>query len=537
MMDLRYLRQKKRINMIEVFEAEKKNQYDFRDILYLLQQPIYNDSHFIANGYANSWYIEPTENTTYVLYYLPQSFYYLGFLISIFTIFFIPVLFFVKKNKISNVKNVKSSFNSHSLKSIHQTPSLKLKNNNTAAKFNLGKSLRILQVPPGIFQIPPKKGGGIEKVISSLSIQLSKNGHKVHVIANRGGNNPDYDKITYHSIPYFGFSFGAGFYTWIKNFLVGNFFIIIRLLSLIPSLSKFDVIHCHDSITCLFIIFIRPIFFRKIPVVFTVHSTVLNPTLIKYSGIKRYIMRITIFLITRAIRKVDFDIVFTKARYNELISVCKANPRRIAIVQHPIDVSGFANHQYNANYLREKYDLPENFCIYVGRLSKAKGLDVLLRALSKTNLNCVIVGYGSEYYNLKKLASDLNISKRVKFTGLISDSDIKGLYKMADFFVFSSYSEGFPQVIAEAMSCRLPVVSTNASGISEIVLDGYNGYTVEIGNVDDLIDKILMISSDRSKLEIMKDNSFKTAKTRFDLDVVVKATQGVYVNAAELKGN
>jgi glycosyltransferase involved in cell wall biosynthesis len=67
------------------------------------------------------------------------------------------------------------------------------------------------------------------------------------------------------------------------------------------------------------------------------------------------------------------------------------------------------------------------------------------------------------------------------------------LYQEAKCFVLPSYEEGFGMVILEAMACGIPVVSTRCGGPNDIVLDGENGYLVDIGDVNAMAEKILAL--------------------------------------------
>jgi glycosyltransferase involved in cell wall biosynthesis len=79
-------------------------------------------------------------------------------------------------------------------------------------------------------------------------------------------------------------------------------------------------------------------------------------------------------------------------------------------------------------------------------------------------------------------------------------------------FVFPSFFEGFAQVQVEAAACGLPIIGTQNSGAEEIIQDGYNGFIVEPGNIDQLVSAMRFFVKNREKLAVM------SAKVRERID-------------------
>lgn len=132
--------------------------------------------------------------------------------------------------------------------------------------------------------------------------------------------------------------------------------------------------------------------------------------------------------------------------------------------------------------------------IGVGNLSTIKGFDILILAISKVlvvrKVRLLIVGDGPEHNNLQSLIDSQMLSNSVELIGYHSNPEF--LISQSDLFVLSSRSEGFGNVLVEAISCGCPVISTRCGGGAlEIMEYGCLGALVDIDDVDGLAKKII----------------------------------------------
>jgi glycosyltransferase involved in cell wall biosynthesis len=103
-----------------------------------------------------------------------------------------------------------------------------------------------------------------------------------------------------------------------------------------------------------------------------------------------------------------------------------------------------------------------------------KGLDVLLRAfaeLSRPPLTLELIGDGPETPGLRRLADELGMGDRVRFSGRASPPEIAEALRAADVFVLSSHSENMPLALLEALCCGLPAAATDVGGVAEALGD------------------------------------------------------------------
>lgn len=174
----------------------------------------------------------------------------------------------------------------------------------------------------------------------------------------------------------------------------------------------------------------------------------------------------------------------------------KHRHKNIAVIGNPI-------RPFEANKQKLKQ---EKRVLMVGRLIRTKHQDLLIKMFARVGFpdwSLMIVGYDhlkqQHMDRLKALTRDLGVEEQVVFTG--KSDQIEELYLTSSIFAFTSSSEGFPNVIGEAMSAGLPVVAFDCvAGPSEMIRDGENGFLAP------LFDE----SAFESKLEgLMKDEALR----------------------------
>jgi len=133
----------------------------------------------------------------------------------------------------------------------------------------------------------------------------------------------------------------------------------------------------------------------------------------------------------------------------------------------------------------------EPMVLSVGRLVSVKGQALMVEAVAELarrgeQAQMTIVGEGPNRPTLERLIADAGLSGRVELPGAIGQDGIMDYYSRADVFCLSSFAEGVPIVLMEAMAFGLPVVAPRIMGISELVDEGVNGVLVRPGRADEL---------------------------------------------------
>ena len=118
----------------------------------------------------------------------------------------------------------------------------------------------------------------------------------------------------------------------------------------------------------------------------------------------------------------------------------------------------------------------------------------------------IVAGFGSEEAQLKKLTQDLRL-KNVEFVGRVEQDQMPEIYNRADVYLNSSVVDNMPLSIIEAFACGLPVVSTDAGGISYIVKDGKNGVLVKTKDFENLANKAIQLLENQGLANRLIENA------------------------------
>ncbi|WP_203961572.1 glycosyltransferase [Actinocatenispora thailandica] len=138
--------------------------------------------------------------------------------------------------------------------------------------------------------------------------------------------------------------------------------------------------------------------------------------------------------------------------------------------------------------------------LFVGRLDAEKRVDELIRALAllpaALPLNVELVGTGSRRDEWQRLAADLGVGDRVRFSGFVPDEELPAAYERADIFCIPGIAELQSLVTMEAMAAGRPVVAADAMALPHLVHNGDNGWLYQPGDVAGLASRLGMLAAD-----------------------------------------
>lgn len=177
-----------------------------------------------------------------------------------------------------------------------------------------------------------------------------------------------------------------------------------------------------------------------------------------------------------------------------------------------------------------RQDGPVNL-LFVGRLVKQKGLDVLIAALAKLDLalrwRLILVGDGPEWPAIAGEAARLGLADKLELRGWVRKEELPAIYRAGDIFVLPSRDEGMANALLEAMAAGLPVVGTRVAGTGEVVIQGETGLLVAPEDADALAAALDALIRDESRRAAFGREGRKRVETTFGWDIVASAWMSV----------
>lgn len=185
-----------------------------------------------------------------------------------------------------------------------------------------------------------------------------------------------------------------------------------------------------------------------------------------------------------------------------------------------------------ANNLRT--DFKKKQIIFVGRLSKVKGLCKLLNAMTHidSSLNLIIVGSGPYEKNIKQRIKGLDLQNRVKLLGEQTNEKVYQLISESQALVLPSFHESQGIVLLEANAMNTPVIASNSSGMREIVSHGYNGLLFNPDDFMDLAAKVNMLVKSPRRSQLMGIAGQYIVEKKYSWDKIAKETSKLYKECA-----
>lgn len=320
------------------------------------------------------------------------------------------------------------------------------------------RKLRIAQIAPLWFPIPPKKYGGTERIIHYLTEGLVKRGHKVTLFASGDSKTKArLFSVTKKSLIESGVPWTD---RWWNSF---NYSVAFERA------NQFDIIHSHWN-------WMGTNFQRltKTPVIHTFHN-IIGPRDTRWKIWKYY--------------KNDTNVVFIskKEKRNSLVKF-----KHNWIIYNSTDTSHF---KFNPK--------PKDHFIWIGRVDRVKGIENAIKIAEKSGIKLLLAGQvqrSARHYFEEKIKPHL--SKKIRYLGEISQKELPKFYSQAKALIYPiEWEEPFGLVMIEAMACGTPVIVFNKGSAPEVVKNGKTGFLVE--NINQAVKSLKRV--DKIKREDCRD--------------------------------
>ncbi len=290
-----------------------------------------------------------------------------------------------------------------------------------------------------------------------------------------------------------------------RNPLNPNNYTAFKELIKIQEKNNYDIIHVHTPVASVYGRLLKAKF-PKLKTIYTVHgfhfhkgAPFINWAI--YYPIEKIMSKFTDEIIT--INKEDDE----RARNFDIDKVHKLNGVGV-------DFNSYNSDTFIKDNIREKLGLSKDdfVILMIAEVNKNKNHKQIIEAVKilksrNVDVKVICAGDGVLLESIKEEVKKENLEKNILMLGFRTDID--ELIASCNIGVLMSYREGLPKNIMELMSGKKPVIGTDIRGIRDLVIDGYNGFLVKVGDYEDTARKIEVLKNDRYKLDEFSENAYE----------------------------
>lgn len=372
----------------------------------------------------------------------------------------------------------------------------------------------------GMVCYPTYGGSGV--VATELGIALASQGHQIHFITYKrpARLSTFHTNVYYHEVSNFEYP--------LFDYKPYDTALASKIVD-IAIHHDLDLLHVHYAIPHAIIAFIAKSILlsknRQLPTITTLHGT--DITLV---GIDASFYPVVEFSINQS------DIV-TAVSDSLRVDTEKAFniEKEIDVVPNFVDQHRFRP-KINSGLRKMFAKENEKILMHISNFRKVKRIQDIVHCFYEVNKKLpsklLLIGDGPERIVLEDLCRELQIVEKVIFLG--KQECIEDLLCIADLFLLTSDHESFGLSALEAMSCGVPVISSNIGGIPEVNKDGFSGFTCEVGNINQLTQRSFEILSDENTHKRFKENALIQAG-KFELSKILPQYLKLYYSCLEKK--
>ena len=263
---------------------------------------------------------------------------------------------------------------------------------------------------------------------------------------------------------------------------------------------------------------------NNIKKVVTIHDLIFErfPNLYSYFDRKIHFLKFKY-----AAKKSDLVIAISQQTKNDIVTYLGIKEDKIKVIYQGCNAvfkQTFNEAEINSSLI--KYNLPENYILNVGTIEKRKNLLTILKSITNTNKNLVVIGKKTDYFNeIWTYIVSNNLEKQVLFLKNLSLEEMAMIYQKATLFVYPSIFEGFGIPIIEALYSKTPVITSTGSCFSEA--GGSHSIYINPESSEDLRKAIDLLWDNPLKRNEMQEKGFEFVQ-KFNDEVIAKNWNELY---------
>lgn len=362
--------------------------------------------------------------------------------------------------------------------------------------------------------------GGSGVVATELGHALSMRGHEIHFITYKQPVRLDTLNQNIHFHEVFVPEYDLFHYQPYELALSSRIVDVVKA-------HKIDVLHVHYAIPHAYAAYMSKMMLKDVgislPIVTTLHGT--DITLVGSHPFYRS-------AVTFSINNSDYVTSVSKSLKDDTESLFDIN-KSIDVIPNFIDVKKHA-HLDRPCHRESVAENKEKVITHISNFRPLKRVKDVVKVFEIVQRDIpsklLMVGEGPERIKAQRYVKKHNLSDKVLFLG--KSNEINELLCYSDIFLLPSEKESFGLVALEAMIHKVPVISSNAGGLSEVNIDGESGYLSPVGDVKEMAKNAIKILKDENEFKRLKEGAFRRAKT-FDISNIIPKYELIYKKALD----
>ena len=364
----------------------------------------------------------------------------------------------------------------------------------------------------GIVCYPTYGGSGV--MATELGMGLAKKGHQIHFITYAQPTRLDFlsENLFYHEVS-------------VKDYPLFDYppyeiALAARMVDVVE-FEKLDLLHVHYAIPhASAAILAKQILATKgitIPIVTTLHGT--DITLVGKEATYASV-------VTYAINQSDVVTAVSNSLKRDTYALFDIQ-KEIRVIPNFVDIDKFKK-QHKDHFKKAICPNGEKLMVHISNFRKVKRVQDVITVFCKVSqqipVKLLLVGDGPERSEMEKMTRETCSIQDVRFLGKMSN--IEEILSVCDLFIMTSEKESFGLAALEAMACQIPLISTNVGGLTELNEDGVTGYTCDVGDIEEMVEKTLRVLHE-DNLPKFKAEAYKKALL-FELSLIMPVYEEAY---------
>ncbi|MBX7242178.1 MAG: N-acetyl-alpha-D-glucosaminyl L-malate synthase BshA [Bacteroidia bacterium] len=365
----------------------------------------------------------------------------------------------------------------------------------------------------GIVCYPTYGGSGV--IATELGKCLAQKGYEVHFITYNRPIRLDLfmENIYYHEVttPNYPLFESLPYESALASKLVD-----------VVKYYKLDLLHVHYAIPHASVAYLARQILRtfgiNIPVIVTLHGT--DITLV---GKDKSFEPVVSFAINQSNGVTAVSEFLRKDTFDNFHIT-----NEITVIPNFVDIQRFRRHS-KEHFRKMLTTKGEKIIIHTSNFRKVKRVEDVIRVFEVIQKNIpaklLMIGDGPQRKPAEDLSRELGVFDDIYFLG--SQDPVEELYSIGDLFLLPSESETFGLAALEAMACGIPVITTSAGGLTEVVQDGISGYCCQVGDYRTMGERALELLSDDEKWKSFSVSARKIAES-FSVENITPLYEELY---------